>query len=188
MSLQQATPPTDLVLETILVPADANERVVAESLLQEAGIPFYAKNEDLQDLFGWGQIGGANLLVGPVTLQVSAEYAEEARGLLAARLTFGENGDLGEALDSANSPELPSELAPPEPTDPRVAGVRRLALGSVLTAVFFFGSWGSALPIALGLWALGKNREGIPAAWRVFALCGVFGGLLGLFTAATAPA
>lgn len=200
MNLQQDAPP-ELVLETVLVPSDANERVVAESLLQEAGIPFYAKNEDLQDLFGWGQIGGANLIVGPVKLQVPEEFAAEARTLLAsvagAAATPGEADQLatGEPAELSVSEEgelewvgeMPPELEPGPPPDPRVASVRRLALGSVLTAIFLFGSWGSVLPIALGCWALAKGRDGIPNAWRFFAMCGVFGGLVGLWTVVTAP-
>jgi hypothetical protein len=55
---------------------------VAESLLEEAGIEFFAKSEGIQDLFGAGRVGHINPIVGPVQLQVAAEDADEARAAL----------------------------------------------------------------------------------------------------------
>ncbi len=51
---------------------------VAESLLEEAEIEFFAKGEGIQDLFAAGRIGRVNPVVGPVQLQVAAEDAEQA--------------------------------------------------------------------------------------------------------------
>lgn len=199
----------ELVLETVFVPADANVRVVAESLLQEAAIPFYAKNENLQDLFGWGQIGGSNLLVGAVRLQVPAERAAEARELLAGLAAPDRSGEDEIPKPGPAEPEVSVEPVPADdidaqalampyrelaeldetpPADPRVAAVRRLAVASGLSAVVFFGTYGAAVAVVLGMWALGKSREGIPSGWRFFALCGVLAGLIGFFLAVTAPA
>ncbi len=204
-----AAKPPELVLETVLVPADVNVRVVAESLLQEAAIPFYAKNENLQDLFGWGQIGGNNLLVGAVRLEVPADRAAEARALLAGLAAADSPGESELPKPVPAGPEVTVEPVPADdidaqalampyselteldetpPADPGVVAVRRLAVGSGLSAIFFFGTYGAAIAIVLGMWALGKSREGVPPGWRFFALCGVLAGLVGFFLAVTAPA
>lgn len=57
--------------------------LVAKSVLQEAGIPYWTKNEGLQDLIGLGRIGtGFNVMVQPVELRVPKEDVEEANRLL----------------------------------------------------------------------------------------------------------
>jgi hypothetical protein len=69
-------------------------------MLQEAGIEFCARNEEIQDVFGWGRFpGGVNLAMGPVELQVrepDAAYAAELlQGIQAespADLTPGDEG------------------------------------------------------------------------------------------------
>ena len=68
---------------TVLESSDAALLAVAKSLLEGAGIEFFAKDEGVQDLFAWGRFGtGFNPFVGPVQVQVSAEDAKEARALL----------------------------------------------------------------------------------------------------------
>ena len=70
-------------LVTVLETHDQGLIMVVKSLLDGAGIPCFAKNEQLQDFLGWGRIGaGYNVLVGAVRIQVPREYAEEARELL----------------------------------------------------------------------------------------------------------
>jgi hypothetical protein len=169
-------------LETVFEPSDPNQRVVAESILHEAGIPFESKNEDLQDLFGWGQIGGTNLVIGPVKLQVPAEFAAEARALL-------ENGvevEAGELLE-----ETPAELEQaPVPPDPRLVKVRRLALLSVICSFFVMAPFGPLLGIGLGFSALLLAREGATLRWKLFAGAGVLYGLwslLGLVSLLVVP-
>jgi hypothetical protein len=67
------------VLET----SDQGLLAIAKSLLEEAEIPFFAKGEGVQDLFGWGRLGtGFSIVAGAVALQVPADQADEARGLL----------------------------------------------------------------------------------------------------------
>jgi hypothetical protein len=57
---------------------------LAKSILQSAGIEYYAMGEGVQDLFGLGRIGaGFNIIAGQVQIRVDSERAEEARRLLA---------------------------------------------------------------------------------------------------------
>ena len=56
---------------------------VAKSLLDDAGIEYYAKNERTEDLIGLGVVGtGYNPVIGPIEIQVLEENAEEAINLL----------------------------------------------------------------------------------------------------------
>ena len=76
-------PPFEMV--TVLETGDQSLIVVAESILKGAGIPFIARNQRLQNLFGWGTIGtGYSVAMGPVRLQVLKEDAETAKELLVA--------------------------------------------------------------------------------------------------------
>ncbi len=69
-----------VALVTVLETGDPALLAVAKSLLEDAGIDFFAKGEGVQDLFGWGRFGtGFNPLIGAVKLQVAADDAEEAR-------------------------------------------------------------------------------------------------------------
>jgi hypothetical protein len=67
---------------TVFESSDPAAIGVAESLLEEAEIEFFAQGEGIQDLFGGGRIA-FNPIVGPVRLQVAAEDADEARAALA---------------------------------------------------------------------------------------------------------
>jgi hypothetical protein len=67
---------------TVLETSDQALIAVAKSLLEEAEIPCFAKGEGLQDLFGGGRIGGFNIVIGPIQLQVPADAADDARDLL----------------------------------------------------------------------------------------------------------
>jgi hypothetical protein len=62
---------------TVLETADPAILAVAKSLLEDAGIPFFAKGEGIQSLFGY-----ANPVIGPIELQVSPEDAAEAQARL----------------------------------------------------------------------------------------------------------
>lgn len=74
---------TNRVLVTVLETFDSAELLVAKSLLEEAAIPYYAKGEAVQDLFGIGRLfWGSNFVTGPVALQVPAELMEAARTAL----------------------------------------------------------------------------------------------------------
>ena len=68
---------------TVLETSDQGLIAIAKSLLEEADIPYFAKGEGVQDLFGWGRMGtGFSIIAGPMALQVPADAAEEARELL----------------------------------------------------------------------------------------------------------
>ena len=67
---------------TVLASSDPGLLGVAKSLLEEAGIPFAAINEQTQDLIGVGRVGGFNVAIGPVRIQVERARADEARELL----------------------------------------------------------------------------------------------------------
>jgi hypothetical protein len=67
---------------TVLETSDPALLAVAKSLLEEAGIQFYAKGEGVQDLFAAGRVGGFNPFTGPIELQVAADDAAEANAVL----------------------------------------------------------------------------------------------------------
>ena len=79
-------PPVPFAMATVLVTGDQTLMAVAKSILDSAGIVSIARNERLQNLFGWGNIGaGYNVAMGPIQLQVLEEDAAVARELLTAR-------------------------------------------------------------------------------------------------------
>lgn len=90
--VQQPPPAPDLV--TVLETGSQSLLAVAKSILDSAGVPYVARNERLQDLFGWGRLGtGFNLAMGPVRLEVPRDRLEEARVLLTQRpYLSGEDG------------------------------------------------------------------------------------------------
>lgn len=70
-------------LVTVFCASNEGELVLAKSMLQAAGIDFATRNEEVQDVFGWGRFpSGLNLAMGPVELQVREPDAEYARELL----------------------------------------------------------------------------------------------------------
>ncbi len=81
------TLPREKELETsdlVTVFANGNPALlaIAKSILEEAGILYFAKGEGLQNLFAAGSIGGYNPALGPVEIQVTADREAEARELL----------------------------------------------------------------------------------------------------------
>lgn len=77
-----------VVMET----SDPGLLAVVKSVLESAGIPFFAKGEFLQDLFGLGQMGGINPITGPVEIQVPGEEADRARDILMDLKAEGSGG------------------------------------------------------------------------------------------------
>jgi len=66
---------------------------LAKSILDDAKIGYYAKNENSEDLIGIGVVGtGYNPVIGPIELQVLEENAEEAKRLL-KELSEGQTGE-----------------------------------------------------------------------------------------------
>lgn len=68
-------------LVTVLSTMDAGLIAVAKSILEGAGIRFFVKGENLQNLFGLGSIG-YNPISRDVKIQVSRADEEVARALL----------------------------------------------------------------------------------------------------------
>ena len=71
----------DIKLVTVLYTVDHGLTAIAKSILDGAGIWYFAKGEAIQDLFGLGRIG-YSVLTGPVEIQVRQEDEEVARALL----------------------------------------------------------------------------------------------------------
>ncbi len=85
-------PPFELV--TVLETGDQSLVAVARSVLEGAGIPCIARNERLQNLFGWGTIGtGYSVSMGPIRVQVLREDEEVAKELLVASPELQVEGD-----------------------------------------------------------------------------------------------
>ena len=83
----------DLDLVTILETSDALRIDLAEGLLESANIPYLARGEMIQDLFGLGRLTAVNPISGPVSIQVTRADAERARRVLADAMD-GPAGDL----------------------------------------------------------------------------------------------
>lgn len=72
-------------LVTVLESSDEAELAVVRSLLEAEGIPCLLRGEGVQEIVGFGRVGGENLALGQVEVQVRREQAQAARELLAAR-------------------------------------------------------------------------------------------------------
>ncbi len=75
-------PPGDLNLVPVLETGNAVRTALVKSLLEDAQIPYLARNDQLQDLFGFGRLVPVNPISGPVIFLVPDEYADEARDIL----------------------------------------------------------------------------------------------------------
>lgn len=75
--------PKDDKVVTVFATGNHGLIALAKSILDDAGIKYYAKNERSEDLIGIGVVGtGYNPLIGPIELQVLEQNAEEAKALL----------------------------------------------------------------------------------------------------------
>lgn len=73
----------DIKLVTLVSSGDVLYIGLIKSILTDAKIPFMAKNEQLQNLFGFGNLGGhANPLSGPIEIVVKEEDYETAKKLI----------------------------------------------------------------------------------------------------------
>ena len=85
---------------TVFRARDAGHAAIAKSMLQAAQLDFVARNEDVQDIFGWGRFpGGANLAMGAVELQVRQEDAPFALELLRTLADDSATDDTGGVSD-----------------------------------------------------------------------------------------
>jgi hypothetical protein len=82
---EAAGPPPEPNIELVSVfrTGDAGLVALAKSLLDAEGIEYMARGDGLQDLFGWGRLGGGfNYVVGPVEFVVRRDDAQRAGVLL----------------------------------------------------------------------------------------------------------
>jgi hypothetical protein len=71
--------------KVVTVLSTGNEALIAlaKSILDDAGIRYFAKNEGVENLIGVGVIGtGFNPVIGPIELQVLEEDVATAKKLL----------------------------------------------------------------------------------------------------------
>ena len=76
-------PEPDMELVPILQVREETKLLLIEARLGEAKIPYMAKGEQIQDLFGFGRLTVVNPITGPVVIYVSSDNAEKARELVA---------------------------------------------------------------------------------------------------------
>ncbi len=82
-------------LVTVFEGGEPGLLALVQSLLEDAGIPYFGLRESIQDLFGAGRIGGFSPVAGPVQIQVPESRAQEAEELLAQL----ESAELSARLD-----------------------------------------------------------------------------------------
>jgi catechol 2,3-dioxygenase-like lactoylglutathione lyase family enzyme len=97
---------------TVLETGDQTLVAVAKSVLDGAGIFSVARNERVQNLFGWGSVGtGYNVAMGPIQVQVMKEDEAVARRLLATLPVPVEGIGDDATADAGDSPEGDSGAA-----------------------------------------------------------------------------
>ncbi len=80
-SVAELIPITEL--ETVLTVGSQADLAVVKSILDGESIPFLAKGEGVQNLFGMGSLGtGYNVMTGPVAVQVNSPDVEKAKAVL----------------------------------------------------------------------------------------------------------
>ena len=75
---------------TVLEVHDPIQQALIESVLTDYDVPYIVRNEGVQHIIGAGQLGGTNVLTGPIIIQVPKAEAERARELIAAALDVPE--------------------------------------------------------------------------------------------------
>ncbi len=79
-------PDPNLELVPILVARDQAQLILIEEALDMAGIPYMAKGDHIQDLFGFGRITIVNPVSGPVEIYVTSKDVDVAQKAVAAIL------------------------------------------------------------------------------------------------------
>lgn len=76
-------PDPNLKLIPVIAVTSESDIILIESLLAEANIPYLARGEQIQDLFGIGRLVGINPITEPVEFLVAEDNAADAREVLA---------------------------------------------------------------------------------------------------------
>jgi hypothetical protein len=71
----------------VLRTADEGLASLVKSMFDGEGIRYVVRGEGLQDLLGWGRVGGFNYIVGPAEFLVHQDDADRARALLQTEAT-----------------------------------------------------------------------------------------------------
>ena len=95
--------PDDVALVPVFEASDEAVLMVARSLLDGEGIPYFVKNDLLQNMLGAGRLGGGNLVTGPAVVVVREDDAADAAKLL-EDLKPGWTGETWKAVDPENPP------------------------------------------------------------------------------------
>lgn len=185
----------------ISTPASEVERMLVESLLSDAGISYSLRNVDVQNLFGAGQIGGSNIITGPVQVIVAESDAELALDIMENRSEM--ERDAGSELSAcpACNAEIKGEHECPEcglvlvPAGRSSSGISGCSSGeeilpgklyqtyskySLVWGILWIWGIGSLISIYYGIKAL-KIRSIIPEGERPGILRPVLGLSLGIF-------
>jgi hypothetical protein len=97
--LEEQEPGTEYIeLVTVGAFTNATELMIAKSMLDDAEIDYFAKNEGVVGLFAGGQIG-FNPFTGPIEIQVRPEDADMARELLEQIVTTDEDNPIDLSTD-----------------------------------------------------------------------------------------
>jgi len=80
---KRPNPDPNLELVPILVTREEALLILIEDHLDQAGIPYMAKGEQIQDLFGFGRLVSVNPITGPVEIYVTSDDADAARRIVA---------------------------------------------------------------------------------------------------------
>lgn len=78
------TPGVEIETICVLRTADEGLASLVKSMFDGEGIRYVVRGEGLQDLLGWGRVGGFNYIVGPAEFLVHQDDADRARALLQA--------------------------------------------------------------------------------------------------------
>lgn len=79
-------PTPDAELVPLMEVLDQSQLILIEEALDMAQIPYMAKGENIQDLFGFGRLTIVNPVSGPVVIYVTSTDAEMAREAVSALL------------------------------------------------------------------------------------------------------
>jgi hypothetical protein len=80
--LERKPATVDVAFVTVYETSHLPELALIKGALEAAGIPYVAKGEELQSLFGAGLLGGFNPVTGAVQIIVEKRRAKEAREII----------------------------------------------------------------------------------------------------------
>jgi len=190
-------------LVTVYEPSGEQEYLTAISLLEGAGIMFYAQNAMTQNLFGAGQLGtGFNVLTGAIKIQVAQRDFDEAQKVLFEESLGVDFLDYElpaecpacstKIVETATCPNCGLSLIPRNEENGEVAPVIETPEERLKTMAMrsFYWSWlwifgiGSVIGLYYGIRVmLSKNRGAVRLGITLPAFVGILVGLFGLMLA-----